>query len=255
MSRQRRQSAPPAARKSREILYGISPVEAALGARRRRLERLYLKTGRPSPRLARLRELAEGQGLPVSELPPAELEKLCGSGTHQGAALACGPLPLRLEADCLQLVRRELPLLVALDEVQDPQNFGAALRCCAVFGIDGMVLPRHHASPLSPAACKASAGHLETFPVYSVANLARFLVNCRKAGFWVAGTSAQGETELHKFNRDRALVVVLGNEGRGLRPLVSKLCDFHLAIATPGGASLNVSAATAVLLYQLTLPR
>ncbi|MCZ6557881.1 MAG: 23S rRNA (guanosine(2251)-2'-O)-methyltransferase RlmB [SAR324 cluster bacterium] len=255
MPSKRRSPSAGSPRSKDEMLYGINSVAGAMQARRRRLARLYLKAGRPSSRLSGLRTQAEELGLTVTELSSGELEVLCGSSGHQGAVLACGALPVRLEAECLRLAGRGLPLLLVLDEVQDPQNFGAALRCCAVFGIDGMVLPRHHASPLSPAASKASAGYLESFPVYSVANLARFLGNCRKSGFWVAGTSAQGDTPLHTFTREQPLVVVMGNEARGLRPLVSRQCDFQIAIPTPGQGSLNVAAAAAVLLYQLTLPR
>jgi 23S rRNA (guanosine2251-2'-O)-methyltransferase len=244
-----------APQRKEDILYGISPVEGALRAGRRRLARLYLKSGRLSPRLAVLRDLAAERGIPMTERDPAEMERLCGSGTHQGAALSCGTLPARGEAECLRLGRQPNALLVALDEVQDPQNFGAVVRACAVFGISGVVLPRHHSAPLSAAASKASAGHLETFPVYTVANLARFLVNCRKQGFWVAGTSEQGGTPLHSYDPARPLMVVMGNEGRGLRPLVARQCDVQLTIHTAARGGLNVAAATAVLLYHLTLPR
>lgn len=237
-----------------EVLYGINPVEAALAAGRRRLDRLLVKQGRPSPRLRRILERAGQLSLPMSEFPTGELAEKCGSPNHQGVALHCGPLPVGEEKSCLALAAGGAPLLVALDEVQDPQNLGAVVRGCAVLGADGVVLPRHHASPLSPAASKASAGLLETFPIFVVSNLARFLGHCRSRNFWVAGASEDGETPLHSFRRDGALVLVLGNEGKGLRPLVARSCDFHLAIPTSKGGGLNVAAAAAVLLYQLTRP-
>lgn len=240
---------------SAEMLYGIAPVEEALKAGRRRLERLHLKTGRASPRLAALRDLATGHGLTVSEADAPELERLSGSGSHQGAVLRCGPLPPRTEAECLALGKGGQALLVALDEVQDPQNLGAVVRACAAFGASGVVLPRHHSAPLSAVASKASAGHLESLPIFEVANLARFLANSRKKGFWVAGASEEGETPLHTYTPSGALIAVMGNEGRGLRPLVARQCDLHLAIHTTGAGGLNVASATAVLLYHLTLPR
>lgn len=237
-----------------EFLYGINPVEAALRAGRRPLGQLFLKTGRPGERLAALRALAEGRGLRVGELEPAELERRGGSPDHQGALLSCGALPALGERECLAAPVTERALLLALDEVQDPRNFGAVVRSAAVFGITGLVAPRHHSAPLSPVVSKASAGYLESFPIYTVANLARFLASCRKKGYWIAGAAEDGETPLHEFERDRPLVVVLGNEGRGLRPLVRKQCDFELSIHLPGEGSLNVSAAAAVLLYHLTQP-
>lgn len=235
-----------------EVLYGFNPVEAALAAGRRRFYRLLVKQGRPSPRLEKMLELARERGLSHQELSPEELDRKCGSTAHQGVGLACGALPRLEEKAALALGKQPQTLLVVLDEVQDPQNLGAVARSCAVFGAAGLVLPRHHSSPLSAAASKASAGLLEHLPVYVVANLARFLGASRKHGFWVAGASEDGDTPLHRFQRSGALVLVVGNEGRGLRPLVAQGCDYHLAIPTALGASLNVSAAAAVLLYHLT---
>lgn len=235
------------------MLYGINPVEAALGAGRRRMMRLHIKQGRLTPRLKMLLESAQQLGLPHTENTPAELARLCDSPDHQGAALHCGGLPTLADKECFPLAERERSLLVALDEVQDPRNLGAIVRSCAVFGGDGVVIPRHHASPLSPAASKASAGLLESHPIYSTANLARFLESCRRKGFWIAGASESGEKPLRSFVHDKPLILVLGNEGRGLRPIIRERCDFHLAIPTAKEGSLNVSAAAAVLLYQLTL--
>ena len=239
---------------TREVLYGINPVEMALEAARRSLTRLWVKAGRPSEKLERLRKLASKRGVPVSEGDPARLGQIAGSPDHQGVALECGPLPTGDEAACLRGHAKEGALLVALDQVEDPRNFGAVVRSCALFGVAGLVLPRHHAAPLSPAASKASAGYMEVFPVFAVANLARFLARCRGHGFWVAGTREQGGTPLHRFRRDRPLVLVMGSEGRGLRPLIERECDLLLTVATPGAGSLNVSAAAAVILYHLTLP-
>lgn len=237
-----------------EHLYGVNPVEAALRAGRRRLGALLLRRGQMSARVEALRDLAVERGVRVTELEPADLERRCASSHHQGVGLACGPLPVLGERECLGAAPGERALLLALDEVQDPRNLGAVVRSAAVFGIDGVVVPRHHGAALSPVVSRASAGYLETFPLYVVANLARFLETARKRGFWIAGTGEEGATPLHGFSRDRALVVVLGNEGRGLRPLVRKQCDFELSIRTAAGGSLNVSTAAAVVLYQLTLP-
>ncbi len=199
--------------------------------------------------------MAEGHGLSVTPATDQELERLCGSPDHQGAVLRCGALPMGAERECPTAAPGGRAVLLALDEVQDPRNLGAVIRCCAVFGIAGVVLPRHHGAPLSPAVSKASAGYLESFPIFQAANLARFLASCGERGYWVAGAGEGGETPLHTFVPDRPLVVVMGNERRGLRPLIRKQCDFELAIRAPGEGSLNVASATAVLLYHLTMPR
>ena len=239
------------------MLYGLNAVEAALISRNRTLERLYLKEGRLTPRLAAVGTLAGEAGVGISSVSPADLDKTCGSDSHQGCALVCGPLPTRGEQDCLALIRNpprkdRFPLLLALDEVQDPMNLGAIARSAAAFGVDGLVLPRDHSSPLSPAASRASAGFLESMAVFEVPNLARFLAQARKAGFWVAGSVLEGGDPLVRFSHDQPLILVMGSEGRGLRHLIRNSCDFLLTINTTGGGGLNVSAATAVFLYHLT---
>jgi 23S rRNA (guanosine2251-2'-O)-methyltransferase len=247
-----------------ERLYGINPVEAALQAGRRRLQALALKSGPPSGPLARLHRLAQSRGVPVSAIAASELEVLSGSPSHQGAVLRCGPLPVEAEAAALALPPRlaegRWPLLLALDQVEDPRNFGAVVRCAAAFGAQGVVVPRHHRAPYSPAASKASAGALETFPVFEVPNLARYLAQAKKQGFWVAGTVVAGGDPLDAFRLEQPLILVLGNEGRGLHDLIARSCDYRLTIPLPGGGSLNVAAAAAVLLYHLrgggtTLPQ
>jgi 23S rRNA (guanosine2251-2'-O)-methyltransferase len=255
-------------------LYGINPIARALAVGRRKLFRLWLREGRLSDALAALHTAMAAHGLPIAEAPVADLGLLAGSDSHQGAVLECGPLPLGSEEQALDVLGPELaaggvpaplpegaawPLLVVLDQVEDPQNFGAIVRSCAVFGASGVVVPRHHTAPPSPAASKASAGELEAFPVFEAANLSRFLEACKARGAWTAAAVTEGGDPLASFKRDTPLVLVVGNEGRGLRPLVERHCDFRLTIPVRPGTSLNVSAATAVLLYGLTttgtLPR
>lgn len=243
------------------VLYGINPVEAALRAGRRRLTELLLQRGPPSDRLSRLRELTAAPGIPVSEHSAPHLQALCGSPDHQGALLRCGPLPLLNEAAALALAGQQWrgvsgpPLLVALDQVEDPRNLGAVVRCCAAFGAGGLVIGRDHRAPLSAAASRASAGALETFPIHEVPNLARFLAQGKRRGFWVAGTLPEGGSALTGFTHDQPLILVLGNEGRGMRPLVRRHCDFLLTVPLPGGGSLNVAAAAAIVLFQITCHR
>jgi 23S rRNA (guanosine2251-2'-O)-methyltransferase len=235
-----------------EILYGINPVEEALLARRRTLRRLVLREDARSERLTRIQHLGAAAGLTPEWLAPGELELLANSAHHQGVALECGPLPRLSERDALAAASAPNALFVALDQVEDPQNLGAVVRNCAAFGVGGLVVPRDHSSPLSPAASKASAGRLERFPVYEAANLARFLDSCRERRVWVAGTDESGDVKLPGFDQPRPLMIVLGNEGRGLRHLVREKCDYVLSIPTPGAGSLNIASASAVILYHLT---
>jgi 23S rRNA (guanosine2251-2'-O)-methyltransferase len=234
-----------------EALYGLNPVERALAAGRRTLRRLYVRDGKPSERLAKLVKHAEHLSLPVFTGSSEELEGLCSSNAHQGVVLACSPIPIADESAALALPVTNRPVLVVLDQVEDPQNLGAVVRNAAAFGAVGIVVPKHHAAPLSPAASKASAGELEVFPVYEATNLSRFIDACKEKGYWVAGTVVEGGQPLASFKRDTPVVLVLGNEGRGMRPLVERHCDFRLTIPTLPGTSLNVAAASAIALFHL----
>ena len=252
VTRKPRTAKPAPRRAAKELLHGINSVEQALRARKRRTHKLYLKEGTPSNRLGNLRSLAEGRNVPLAGLPGDELEQLCGSPNHQGAVLECGPLPVETEAEALVRARRPGGLLLALDQVSDPQNLGAAARNGAAFGVDGLAIPRHESAPLSAAASRASAGRLEHLPVFDVGNMARFLENCRKAGIWIAGADQEGDTALPEFDPAWPLVVVMGSEQKGLRPLVRSRCDYVVTIPSPGGGSLNVAAATAIVLYHVS---
>ena len=237
------------------MLYGINPVEAALRAGKRKPIRLHLRSSASGGRLGPLRKLAGEAGIPVLPLDAQGLENLTGTDRHQGIALECTALQPGTEQEALARATAEGALTVALDQVEDPQNLGAVVRNCAAFGVAAIVQPRNHSAPLSAAASRASAGVLESAPMYAVGNLARFLQLARDRGAWTAGAAADGDTPIHRFEPTRPLILVLGNEGRGLRPLVRQGCDHLLSISAAGAESLNVASATAVLLYEITRPR
>lgn len=234
------------------LLYGINPVRAALQSKRRKLVRLFVREGELSTALDELHTTSLSTGLSVTTRATADLDRLCHSKDHQGVVLECGPLPVEDAGIALAFPLQDHPLLVALDQVEDPRNLGAIVRCCAAFGATGLITTRRHRAPFSAAASKASAGTLEDFPVFEAANLSRFLQDAKKRGYWIAGATAEKGQSLPSFQRETPLVLVMGSEGSGIRPLVDAQCDLHLSIPSPGGVVLNVATAAAVLLYQLT---
>ena len=235
-----------------DMVYGVHPVELALQTNKRQAFKLYLREGASSNRLAHIVQLASRMELNSRFTDGRELETLCGSPNHQGVVLECGPLPRGGEREAIDAAKRAESILLVLDQVNDPQNLGAAIRNAAVFALDGVVVPRQQSAPLSPAASKASAGRMEEIPIYEVANLARFLGLCRKSSVWVLGAGQGAAVALGRYRPVRPLVVVMGGEHKGLRPLVKSNCDELVAIPTRGGGSLNVAAATAIILYHLT---
>ena len=236
-----------------DLLYGILPVLGALQHRRRRLDRLYLKKDADSSeRLRDIRYIAEKIKLPLSEVPVTKLTKMCPNAVHQGVILRCGFLPFSSWNDLPQSEEGQYPLIVALDQIEDPHNLGAILRTCGFFDVSAVVVPQDHTSELTPTVSKSSAGVLEWFTVISVTNLARFLQEQKSKGLWVVGLDGDAAENVGNLKRDRPLILVLGNEGRGIRQLIRKRCDWLVSIpGNPKVSSLNVSNATAVVLSHL----
>jgi 23S rRNA (guanosine2251-2'-O)-methyltransferase len=230
----------------------VHPVLEALRARRRPLERVRLREGLRRPGIAEIRSAARSAGVPVDEVEPeALLAGVPEGASTQGVLLDAGPLP---EVP-LEELAGEPGLIVALDGVEDPQNVGAITRVAEAAGARGLVLTRRHAPPLGPAVSRAGAGAIEWLPASRVPNLARALKALKEKGFWVFGCDPEAPTTLYELNArvlGDAQVVVLGAEGRGLRPGIQRALDHRVRIPMAGRvASLNVATAAAVMLFEL----
>ncbi|MDD5657599.1 MAG: 23S rRNA (guanosine(2251)-2'-O)-methyltransferase RlmB, partial [Elusimicrobia bacterium] len=185
----------------------------------------------------------------------AQLDRVAGGSRHQGAALLTAAASEETLAGLLarfpESSRRGLRL-VALDQIQDPHNLGAIARSAVNLGASGLILPERRSAGVTAAAVQASAGAIQRLPVASVVNLAQALERLKAAGFWVYGADAGGRPAWEAtFNTP--LVLVIGSEGAGLRPLVRSLCDEVVAVpqASGGVDSLNASCAASVLLYEV----
>ena len=238
-----------------EFVYGIHPVLEALRARRRRLLCLRVRAGHGRAELIPLLEAARAAGVSVQEASPADLTARLGEGAnHQGVTLEAGPLP-QVDLDGLCAAGAAPRTLVALDQVEDPQNLGAIARVAEAAGVSGLLLTDRHSPPLSPAVSRASAGAIEWLPTARVPNLVRALNQLKEKGFWIFGAEAEASESLFELP-DRVLrgerIVLLGGEGRGLRPGVQGVVDHHVRIPLAGRiASLNVATAAAVVLFEL----
>jgi 23S rRNA (guanosine2251-2'-O)-methyltransferase len=191
--------------------------------------------------------------LRAPEVPDEELTRLAGSPDHQDVVAEVDPYPY---ADPERLLDDEDALVVALDQVQDPQNLGAICRSAEAAGAAGVVVPERRSAAVTAAVCKASAGAVEHLPVARVTNLADWLLRAKERGAWVYGAAEEGETPYSDADLRGRVVLVLGSEGRGLRPRVATSCDALLSIPMRGRiGSLNVSAAAAVLLFEAVRQR
>jgi 23S rRNA (guanosine2251-2'-O)-methyltransferase len=224
------------------IVYGRNPVREALRGRRAHDVRGVWAT----QRTAREPWLS---ALAPAIAAPEELDRRCGSADHQGVCAQLGAYPYVGAAELLAV--RD-PLLLALDQVQDPQNLGAICRTAECAGVTGVVIPERRAAEVTAAVCKASAGAVEHLRIARVRNLADFLADARRAGCWCYGASQGAAVAYDAPDYGGGVVAVLGGEGKGLRPRVAAACDQLVALPLRGRVeSLNVSAAAAVLLYEM----
>jgi 23S rRNA (guanosine2251-2'-O)-methyltransferase len=188
-------------------------------------------------------------GAPAEVVGAEAIAARCGSDAHQGVCAEVGPYRY---AEAAALLAVPDPLLVVLDEVTDPQNLGAVCRTAECAGATGIVLPARRSAEVTPAVCKVSAGAVEHLPVARVRNLADFLGEAKAAGCWCYGAAAGASIPYTGPDYRGGVVLVLGAEGRGLRPRVAAACDELVALPLLGRiGSLNVSAAAAALLYEI----
>jgi 23S rRNA (guanosine2251-2'-O)-methyltransferase len=234
------------------IVYGINAVAEALRAGRVRQIRV---AGRDDDRLRRLLEAAAAAGVAVEHVPRDLLEREARGGRHQGVVADVAALP---QATLEDLSRPEngRALVVVLDGVEDPQNVGAILRSVDAAGGTGVVRQTRRAARLAGAAAQASAGAVHHVRVADVVNIARALDELKDLGLWIVGLDADSETPYYDLDLTTPIALVVGAEGYGLRRLVRERCDFVAAIPMAGHVgSLNVSAATAVVLFEAVRQR
>lgn len=187
------------------------------------------------------------------ETPGEELERLCGSPDHQGTVAEVDPYPY---GDPVGLLAREGALLVALDQVQDPRNLGAVCRSAEFAGAAGVVVTERRSAEVTAVACKASAGAVEHLEIARVRNLADWLGEAKGAGFWIWGADADAREAPWDADLSGSTVLVLGGEGKGIRPRVASACDGLFALPRTGSVeSLNVASAAAALLFEAVRQR
>lgn len=225
-----------------ELVYGRRAVREALRGPREVVE---LLAGRRA--LESEAWLREEPGLRVRVRSERELTAAAGTPDHQGVVARCEPYRY---ADARELAGAARPLLCVLDRVSDPRNLGAVCRSAEGAGATGVVLPAHRAARVTPVVCRASAGAVEHLAVAVVPNLARFLAEIKGPQLWVYAADPAG-AQMWEADLSGGLALVLGAEGKGLRPLVRRTCDAAVAVPLEGRVeSLNVSVAAAVLLYE-----
>lgn len=234
------------------VICGINAVAEKLKSGPGDILELMVASGRLAPRLAPIVEAARRRGLAVRSVDWAHLTALTDGGLHQGVAAAIAPPAYADFERLLDALRVEPSQVLVLDGITDPRNFGALLRSAEGAGIRHVVIAKDRAVGVTPVVVKTSAGASNHLQIYRVTNIARALGELKERGCWIVGLDAQAAETIYDRKYPPALAVVLGSEGKGMRPIIRRECDFLAAIPMLGKVpSLNVAVAGGIFFYEL----
>jgi len=241
-----------------ERVFGLHAVEALLEGDAARVRVLHVLDARDDARLRALIERAEAHGVRCERTSRKHLDRLASGGRHQGVVATCASADVATEHELeFRWSAFASPQLVlALDGVTDPRNLGACLRSADAAGVHAVLVPKRRSAPLSDVARKAASGAAESAFVVQVTNLARALRWLKEQGVWIVGADAETTRSYRAVDYRRPIALVLGGEAEGMRRLTRELCDELVSIPMRGRvASLNVSVAAGVLLYEVDRQR
>lgn len=216
------------------------------------INKVFLQHGVQEDFANQVYAITKKKRLVVQTVPKNKLDRLVEGGNHQGLVLAISSFEY---ADLDQLLDKfdqegKEPFLLMLDSIEDPHNLGSILRSADATGVDGIIIPKRHATGLTSVVAKTSTGAIDYVPVARVNNLVQTTKELKKRGYWIFGTDMVG-VDYREWNAKGKTVLVIGNEGKGIAPLLKKQMDQTITLPMIGHVqSLNASVATGVLLYQ-----
>lgn len=236
---------------STDFIFGHHASIAALQGDQA-INKVWLQTGLNPTLAQQVRKLAKKRQLIVQQVPKSKLDELSDGGNHQGVLLSLAAFEYAqlddLFAKAVQL--NEDPFFLILDEIEDPHNLGSILRTADAAGVHGVIIPKRRAVQLTATVAKTSTGAIEHVPVVRVGNLVNLVDDLKKRGLWIFGTDMAGQ-DYRQWDATGAVALVIGNEGKGISPLLKKKMDGMLTIPMVGHVqSLNASVATSLLVYQ-----
>lgn len=240
-----------------ELIAGRKPVIEALRSGTA-IEKVVILYGVRGSAIEKIRQLARQNRVQCIEVNKQKFRELVNDTTTQGVVAVVGTKDyVSLEALLrVSKERKELPFLLVLDEIQDPQNLGAIIRTAECAGAHGVIIPKHHATTVNQTVVKTSAGASEHIPIAKVTNIATTLDELKQQGLWIVGADVEGDRLYDELDYRTPLALVVGNEGEGIRRLVKEKCDFKVKIPLLGKiGSLNVSVAAALVMYEVVRAR
>lgn len=235
-----------------DFIIGRHPAVAALKADDQEINKVFIQAGLRAGAIGEIIKLAKKRHLVVTSVPKAKLDRLVNHENHQGVVLAVAAYQYATIDDLFDRAaeRDEAPFFLILDQLADPHNLGSILRTADAAGVHGVIIPKRRSVGLTSVVAKTAAGALEHVPVARVNNLVQTAEELKERGVWLFGTDMKG-TDYRRWDATGPSAVVIGNEGKGISPLMKKTCDEMLTIPMGGHVqSLNASVAASLLIYQ-----
>jgi len=249
---ERRSNAPKA--DSLNWIWGIHPVLELLRLAPKQLLEINIAAGKSNEKIAAIEELAEEKRIPLKR--PKKLTNQ-SAPSHQGVEAKIKPISFLSFNELLHKTAKiETPLILALDSIQDPHNLGAIIRSASAAGVDAIILPKDRSAPMSGTVAKTAVGATAMITLCQVTNLADTLKQLKKENFWIYGADGSAETDIYQNDMGGSVCLVIGSEGKGIRPLVRKQCDHLVKIPMHSALdSLNASVAAGVILFEIIRQR
>jgi 23S rRNA (guanosine2251-2'-O)-methyltransferase len=237
-----------------QVIYGINPLLEVFFSHPEMLEKVVVADRRGGNEVRKILKLAAEHGISVEFGGREQVEKLAPRQVHQGVAAICRAHAYATVDEVIahRHEKSKYDLVVLLDSVTDPQNLGSIIRTAHCCGANGVIIPENRAASVTASVAKASAGAVQYLPTAMVVNLVRTIEYLKERGFWIYGADAVARMDIQAPDYEGNIALVMGSEGRGIRPLIRKKCDFLISIPMRGQvASLNVSVAAGVILFEI----
>ena len=241
-----------------QLIYGIHPVEEALKSPQVQLEKILIATQKPTLPFQSILQLANQRQIPVIHARKETLGQMARGGVHQNVIAMTKEISYMDLDEILSRWEKGMTkaLFLILDGIQDPQNFGSLIRTALGCGVHGIIIPKDRAVGITPTVIKASAGATAHLPITKVTNLSRTIEALQKAGIWVYGASGEAKEKIYELDLSIDVAIVIGAEGKGIRPLVKKKCDRLFSIPMKGPlTSFNASVSGGMILYEVMRQR
>lgn len=236
---------------------GRNPVIEAIKGDRE-IDKILIAKGSEQGSIQKIIGMAKEKKIVIQYVEKAKLDGMSETKAHQGVIALVTPYSYKTVEDIMKTAedRNEDPLIIILDEIEDPHNLGAIIRTAECVGAHGVIIPKRRAVGLTPVVIKASAGAVEHMNIAKVSNIASTIEELKDSGVWIYGTDMKGEQDYFERDLTGPIAIVIGSEGKGIGRLIKEKCDFLVKIPMAGKvSSLNASVAASVMMYEVLRQR